>query len=60
MRLVTWRALYISPCCKVTFYSESSAAAPQHFDYSGDDAVREFSSAAFNPAGETVVVGTDG
>ena len=28
------------------------------FDYSGDDTVREFSSCAFNPSGETAVFGT--
>ena len=43
---------------KIAFYNEHNNAVPQVFDYAADDAVREFSSAAFNPTGETVVVGS--
>jgi len=39
--------------CKLTFYNETTAA-PQTFDYGGDENVREFASAAFNPAGEAL------
>jgi intraflagellar transport protein 172 len=47
---------------KVAFYNAHSragngaAAPPQVFDYGSDETVREFASAAFNPAGETVAV----
>eukprot|EP00899_Mesostigma_viride_P028336 jgi/Mesvir1/8688/Mv02626-RA.1 len=43
--------------CKVVFYSLDGV--PQKtFDYSSDEAAREMTTAAFNPSGETVVVGS--
>eukprot|EP00854_Cymbomonas_tetramitiformis_P006568 gene6568-7868_t len=43
--------------CKVVFY-DTEGGVLQHFDYSGDEAVREFTCAEFNPSGETVVIGS--
>ena len=43
--------------CKVVFY-DTSGNILQFFDHANEDEVHEFSSAAFNPSGETVVVGS--
>ena len=40
----------------MVFYDQSGREQ-QVFDYSTDDSVREFTSCAFNPSGETVVFG---
>jgi intraflagellar transport protein 172 len=42
---------------QVVFY-DAEGGVLQHFDYSGDENVREFTTASFNPSGETVVVGS--
>ncbi len=42
---------------KVVFY-DTQGNTLQFFDHSGDENIREFSSASFNPTGETVVVGS--
>lgn len=41
----------------MVFYNADGGVV-QNFDYSGDDEVREFTCASFNPSGETVVVGS--
>ncbi|MEW5300130.1 MAG: hypothetical protein WDW38_002966 [Sanguina aurantia] len=41
---------------KVVFY-DTSGREIQSYDYSADESVREFSSCAFNPAGDTAVFG---
>jgi len=41
---------------RVTFY-DAAGALLRTFDYSGEPKVKEFTSAAFNPSGESVVVG---
>jgi intraflagellar transport protein 172 len=38
-------------------FFDTQGGEVQTFDYSGDDAVKEFSSLAFNPSGQTVVLG---
>ena len=47
---------------RVCFYDalgdEYAAGRPQTFDYSDDDNAREFASASFSPAGESVAVGS--
>jgi hypothetical protein len=43
---------------QVTFYDSASGRQVAAFDYSTDDAVREFTSAAFSPAGDVVALGT--
>ena len=46
------------PTGRVLFFDPHSGGAQrQAFDYSKDREVREFTCAAFNPAGQTVVVG---
>ncbi|QDZ23436.1 intraflagellar transport protein [Chloropicon primus] len=42
---------------KVVFY-DTAGNTLQFFDHSGDENLHEFSSASFNPTGETVVVGS--
>ena len=41
----------------ITFYDKEGMAL-QRFDYSRDEGEKEFTAAAFNPSGETVVVGS--
>lgn len=41
---------------KVSFY-DTFGNLLQRFDYTNDEKVREFTLAAFNPSGETVVLG---
>lgn len=41
---------------KVSFY-DNYGNFMQRFDYTNDDQVRDFSQAAFNPSGDTVVLG---
>ena len=42
---------------KVVFYDPMNGMEVRTFDYSNDDSVKEFTVAAFNPSGETVVIG---
>lgn len=42
---------------QVVFY-DNNGREVQVYDYSSDDSVREFTSCAFNPSGDTAVFGT--
>ena len=42
---------------RITFYSGQDGSTERTFDYRDDDSVKGFTCAAFNPSGETVVVG---
>lgn len=42
---------------QVVFY-DTNGREVTAFDYSGEEAVREFTSCAFNPSGDTAVFGT--
>ena len=44
-------------CCQVVFY-DNNGREIQAYDYSGEDAVREFTSCSFNPSGDTAIFGT--